>query len=494
MKMLKQLQELAHNYSVLYVDDEPGILKHFSEYLGNFFPKVYLASNGEEGLKLYFEHQPDIVITDISMPLMDGLEMCRQIKIHNEQQEIIIISAFSDFNYLLQSITLGISGYMLKPIVSEAINKELFKILTRLEVVKENLRYKNNLEHMVAEKSAQLQQLQQDKIDNYNMMLILLVEMMEERDTYTAGHSQRVATYSQMIAKDMGYDKGACQFLYQAGILHDIGKIAIPDSILLNPKKLNVLEYKLIQEHVTMGYSLLSKIYIFKEIAEIIVAHHERYDGSGYPYGLKGDAIPPLSRIMMVADAFDAMTTNRIYKGRKSVEEALKEIVSLSGIHFHPDVVESALKVLATVKIDHTISQLPKTNLEKERFAYFYRDAVSGAHNRDYLEVVLFQNRYEKKYDEMLLILVHGFTAYNERFSWEKGDLVLRRIATVLMDVIPDDLLFRIHGDDFVLLSKAIDLDVIKNALAFLEDENLTISMQVISLEGRDPESLLELH
>jgi GGDEF domain-containing protein len=119
---------------------------------------------------------------------------------------------------------------------------------------------------------------------------------------------------------------------------------------------------------------------------------------------------------------------------------------------------------------------------------------VSGAHNRDYLEVVLFQNRYEKKYDEMLLILVHGFTAYNERFSWEKGDLVLRRIATVLMDVIPDDLLFRIHGDDFVLLSKAIDLDVIKNALAFLEDENLTISMQVISLEGRDPESLLELH
>ena len=117
--------------------------------------------------------------------------------------------------------------------------------------------------------------------------------------------------------------------IYQAGILHDIGKIATPDVILLNPQILNKLEYKLIQEHVKVGYRLLVNIPMFQDLAEIIHSHHERYNGTGYPRGLKGDEINPLARIMIVADAFDAMTTNRIYKGRKNLTEALDELIKI---------------------------------------------------------------------------------------------------------------------------------------------------------------------
>ena len=493
MNALQKLKEVAQHYQVLYVDDEVEILESFGEYLKKFFDHVYVASNGEAGLQSYVKYRPDIVITDISMPVMNGIEMIRHIKAYNESQEVIIISAFSDFGYISKAIALGIGGYLLKPIIFDNVNQELYKTLNRLEMLKQNERYRNSLEEMVEAKKDEVRQLQQEKIDNYDKMLTLLVEMMEERDTYTAGHSQRVAEYSVMIAKAMGYDEAACALLYQAAILHDIGKIAIPDSILLNPKKLNAIEYKLIQEHVKMGYALLHKIPMFTSVADIIVAHHERFDGSGYPYGLKDESILPLSRVMIVADAFDAMTTNRIYKGRKSVAQALEEIISLGGIQFHQEVVDVAREVLMNVQGDHTINQLPQTELEKERFAYFYRDVVTGVHNKEYLEVTLFQNQYEKHYDEMLILFIHDFSRYNERFGWEEGDAMLRRIAMALLKSLTDVLVFRIHGDDFAVLSPKIMIDNVLQRLSFLKGEGLRMSHRIVSLQGMVPESLFEV-
>ena len=135
-------------------------------------------------------------------------------------------------------------------------------------------------------------------------------------------------------------------------MLHDIGKVVIADSILLKPEALNDFEYKMIKEHVNFGYELLNKIPMYEDLAHIMLAHHERYDGQGYPHSLKGDEIPELSRIMMVADAFDAMTTNRIYKDEKSLEDAFKELEECKGTQFHPDVVDSALRALKDVKLD----------------------------------------------------------------------------------------------------------------------------------------------
>ena len=178
-----------------------------------------------------------------------------------------------------------------------------------------------------------------------------MIDMIESSDAYTAGHTKRVARYCELIAREMNYSEKEIELVKNAARLHDIGNISMPESILLKPDKLDTAEYKLIQEHLNTGYEMLNNINQYKDIAQIIKEHHERYDGSGYPNGLKADEINPLSQIIIVADAFDAMTTNEIYKSTKTVEEALQEIESLSASHFHPDVVYAALVVLKNISI-----------------------------------------------------------------------------------------------------------------------------------------------
>ncbi|NCB13281.1 MAG: HD-GYP domain-containing protein, partial [Erysipelotrichia bacterium] len=182
-----------------------------------------------------------------------------------------------------------------------------------------------------------------EKLENYKEVLYALIEMVEKRDPYTAGHSKRVASYAKEIAKKMHIKKQRSELIYEAGILHDIGKIVIPDNILLKPSSLNEIEYTLIKTHSTIGYELLSKVNSFKEIANIIHFHHERVDGLGYPCGLKGDEIPIEARILAVADAFDAMTTNRIYEKKKSIEDAITELIGLKDTMYDAEIVDIAI-------------------------------------------------------------------------------------------------------------------------------------------------------
>lgn len=305
-----KLKELSKNFKVLYVEDDEMLRDSLASYFEKLFKEVVSAKDGKEGLELYKKGVFDIVITDIQMPNLNGIEMAEKIKELNHEQEILIVSAYTEIEYFIKSIKIGVSGYIIKPIDYAQMNEELYKLVNKLKKFKENETYKNHLEELIAKGI-------KEKIENYQKTLFALVDMIEERDTYTGGHSQRVAKYSVMIAKEMGCAEKEREKLHQAGILHDIGKISTPDSVLLKPGKLNDIEYKLIQEHVKVGYGMLSKIPMYKELAEIIHHHHERYDGKGYPDGLRGDEIPLLSRIMIVADAFDAMTTNRIYKTRK---------------------------------------------------------------------------------------------------------------------------------------------------------------------------------
>ena len=221
-----------------------------------------------------------------------------------------------------------------------------------------------------------------ERTANYEETIFSFVDMIEQRDTYTAGHTERVAHYCELIAKELGIESEQIKKVYKAAILHDIGKIATPDSVLLKPGKLTSLDYDLIKLHACAGYEMLSNIDMYKDLAVIILHHHERHDGTGYPDGLQGDEIPLLSRIMVVGDAFDAMTTNRIYKVRKEIPESLAELKSLSGTQFHPDVVKVALKVLADVKVSTAINQLPVTDLEKKRFSYFFNDKLTGTIQR----------------------------------------------------------------------------------------------------------------
>lgn len=296
--------------------------------------------------------------------------------------------------------------------------------------------------------------LQKEKIEEYKKMLLAMVTMIEQRDSYTAGHSQRVADYSRLIADEMNCSQREITLLYEAGILHDIGKVATPDAVLLKPDKLSTLEYEIIKEHAEAGYTILNAVPMFAEIAKIVYAHHERFNGSGYPLGLKGDEIPLLSHIMMVADTFDAITTNRIYKHKKAPLEAIEIIESLSGKEFHPEVVAAASRALCSVTLPEGVDQNPKSSIEEHRFAYYYKDPITQLNNSKYLKIYLAKPLYELGYKSFVIISLHHFDAYNRKYGWERGNELLHEFARLLEELFKNELLFRIHANDFILLAQ----------------------------------------
>lgn len=492
---LKELKELTKDLKILYVEDDLSIQASMLQYLKKFFPVVVKASNGLEGLKQYQKQKFDIVITDLSMPKMNGLDMLEQIKELNENQAVLVTTAHSESDYMFGAIKAGIDGYIIKPFDFMQLNHEVFKIAQKLKKFKENEEYKLHLQEMVEKKTSQLSNMIDYQSDNYEKTLFSMVEMIEERDTYTAGHSKRVAEYSKKIAKEMGYSEEDCTLIHQAGILHDAGKIGTPDAVLLNPKSLNNIEYKLIQEHVSVSYRLLNNIPMFKSLAEIVYSHHERYDGNGYPRGLKANEIVPLARIMIVADAFDAMTTNRIYKARKSVSEAFDELVKFSSKQFHPEVVEKALIALHDTEIDDNISQLPKSKLEEERFAYFYKDTLSDAYNQNYLDVILMKNSFDLEYKHIELFSINNFSHYNKRYTWKEGDKFLSEFSHILYENLPDSLVFRVFGDDFVVMSRdRLDLkEIIKMLDELLKSKEIAYKIKHIDLVKTDINQLSQI-
>jgi len=326
-----------------------------------------------------------------------------------------------------------------------------------------------------------MEKLENERISNYEETILAFVNMIEQRDSYTAGHTLRVAEYSSKIAKEMKIEYSQIKKLEKASILHDIGKIVTPDSILLKPNALTLLEYDLIKQHAVSGYKMLSQIAMYEDLAKIIKQHHERYDGSGYPDGLKGDEIDILAHIMGLADTFDAMTTNRIYKQKESVKSALNEIKTLSGTLFHPKVVDAALKVLKNIKMVAT-TQLPEDDLEHKRFSYFFSDNLTGVYNEKFLEFELIND--SMSYTSVNMFLLKNFSEYNRKFSWEDGNNLLIKIAHLFSESFRDANIFRLHGDDFVILSSAhLDMDddfFEKNSLF----ENETISFDHAYLDN----------
>ncbi|MEA3491051.1 MAG: DUF3365 domain-containing protein [Campylobacterota bacterium] len=298
-------------------------------------------------------------------------------------------------------------------------------------------------------------EMEKEKSANYEETILAFVNIIEQRDTYTAGHTIRVAEYCAIIAKYMGFSDEDIHQLEKAAILHDIGKVATPDTILLKPGKLSHLEYELIQQHAEIGADMLERITIYRDLADIIRYHHSRYDGEGYPKTASPDNISMSSHIMIVADAFDAMTTNRIYRSRKSIDEALQELIDGRAEQFHPEVVDAAIIALKDINISST-SQMPTSEMEQRRMSYFFQDALTGLYNEDYLQTMLNSNNHN--YRCLNIIDMKKFTKYNQTYGWEEGNSLLKRFAKFLKTSFPDAIVVRYHGDDFVILSRIHDV------------------------------------
>jgi HD-GYP domain-containing protein (c-di-GMP phosphodiesterase class II) len=291
-----------------------------------------------------------------------------------------------------------------------------------------------------------------EKTKMYEESMYALVDMMEKRDSYTAGHSQRVAEYAKMIVLAMNYSSDEADFIYKAGMLHDIGKIEIPDAILLKPDKLTEIEYSLIKRHVRASYELLSRE-PFILLAEVVLSHHERYDGGGYPQGLKAEQIPFFSQIIAVADAFDAMTTNRAYRKSLSREAALAVLNEERGKQFHPLIVDVAQEIFAQAILPENTTQMPKDLLEEMRFSYSFRDQLTGFYNVNYLKFVFNHTHdYALKVFQIDHLNCTDFALYNKKQGWKKGDELLCLIAKTISSLCPEAIIVRVHSDNFLVL------------------------------------------
>jgi len=491
---IKILRQHTCGLDVLYVEDEPQIRESVTLYLSKFFKNVLCACNGYEGLQLYKQNKFDIVLTDIEMPKMTGLEMSEHIKKIKPEQNIIIISAYSDSTRFIDSILIGIEGYIIKPINFEQMNFILSKVVNNIIRFNENEIYKENLKSIVQDKTRKLELLQAEKINDYDNTLIALVDMIENRDSYTGGHSKRVAEYAKAIAHAYGYNEDECSKIYKATILHDIGKIAIPDSVLLKPGKFNKHEISIMKNHVIFSEAILKKIPVVNELAFDVSCHHERVDGSGYPRGLSGDEIPPVGSIVAICDTFDAMTTNRIYKGRKDKSEAIELIKSLAGSHYDEKIVKVAARVFEQIDIDTHTNQLPKTAIEKERFSFYYKDQITLSHSESYLELIL-GSVLNSDYSYLTLLELRNFNSYNREYGWEGGNALLMEFSKLIIDNYSDSLIFRVHGDDFVVLTRTVEDNSLKSKLFmdYFQDSLVKVDIKGFDIHKESIKSINDL-
>jgi response regulator RpfG family c-di-GMP phosphodiesterase len=330
---------------VLAVDDEPAACKLLALILP--LPAFHCTSacNGEAALVALQREPFDAVISDLQMPGISGLELLARVRLSHPHIAFLVTTGVDDLEVGVQAMRSGADDYLVKPLRESAVIASLERALHKRYLEKQIENYSKRLEEMVAERTGQLHQALQQIERNYEDTLQALGAAIDLRDNETAGHSQRVCNYSIEIARAMGWSDPQLKSLARGAHLHDIGKLGIPDGILLKPGPLSPDEWKLMQRHVQIGFTLVKDIPFLADAAEIVLTHHERYDGGGYPRGLKGDEIIPSARIFAVADSFDAITSDRPYRRASSIEAGLQIIRGCSGTQFDPRVVSAFLSI-----------------------------------------------------------------------------------------------------------------------------------------------------
>src|SRR5229473_1583692 len=324
---------------VLVVDDELAACRLLSILLGP--PDYYcaMASNGEEAL-LTFQREPfDAVISDLQMPGMSGMELLSEVRRRHPHVAFLVTTGVDDVDVGVEAMRSGADDYLVKPLLESVVVASLGRALHKQQLEQQVENYRLHLEEMVVERTAQLQAALRQIEGSYEDTLRALGAAIDLRDRETGGHSQRVCRYSLEIARAMSWSDQQLGSLARGAYLHDIGKLGVPDDILLKPGPLTANERTLMQQHVQIGFELVKGIPFLVDAAEIILTHHERHDGSGYPRGLKAEEIPPGARIFAVADSFDAITSDRPYRRASPFDAGRETIRREADRLFDPEVV-----------------------------------------------------------------------------------------------------------------------------------------------------------
>lgn len=330
---------------VLVVDDETAACKLLSVILAPPSFHCTSAGSGEEALTFLQRDEFHAVISDLHMPGISGMELLTQVRRCYPYMAFLVTTGVDDVDVGVQAMRCGADDYLVKPLQESAVLASLESALHKRQLERQVENYRQHLEEMVAERTAQLQGALQQIERSYEDTLQALGAAIDLRDNETAGHSQRVCAYSLQIARAMGWPETELRSLARGAHLHDIGKLGIPDGILLKPGPLTAEERRLMQRHAQIGFDIVKDIPFLADVAEMVLTHHERFDGGGYPRGLKGREILPTARIFAVADTLDAITSDRPYRRASSFESARETIRHLSGSQFDPEVVKVFLSI-----------------------------------------------------------------------------------------------------------------------------------------------------
>jgi len=335
-KALQNQTNEGRKYKIIGVDDEEGILDSLRVLLEDTSYEFVGITNPVEAIERVRQEHFDLMLLDFMMTPLHGDEVVEEIRKFNKELYILLLTGHKDLAPPLETIKkLDIQGYCEK---SDKFDQLLLLIESAIKSVKQMDEIKRINEKLEDSK----EQLEQAYLD----MVQTLRYTVEAKDSYTRGHSDRVSEYSVLIGEKLGLPAEQIKTLRIGGLFHDIGKIGIPDSILLKPAKLTDEEYSQIKNHPSIGAHILGSAAIFQDIIPIVKHHHERYDGNGYPSKLKGEEIPYLARIAAVADTFDAMTSRRSYRGPIDIEHVKEEIKRCEGTQFDPQIAEVFIEIL----------------------------------------------------------------------------------------------------------------------------------------------------
>ena len=330
---------------ILIVDDEEMIRDLLSSALEQEDYICLQASNVDEAFGILGKEPIDLVISDIMMPGRSGVELLRDLKKVSPEIAVLMITGLSDMNTAMECVHLGADDYVTKPFGINRVVLTVKNLIERRCLALEKKHYQVSLEFKVMEQTSQIRKAMIEITSAYDSTLTALVKALDAREKEVGSHSERVMNYTSFLGRKLGMSGKDLQELAKGALLHDIGKIGISDNILLKPGKLNDGEWIEMRKHPQVGYAILSEIDFLKIPAEIILSHHERYNGTGYPKQLKGEQIPIGSRIFSVVDTLDAMTSDRPYRKALPFDMVSSEIIKYRGIQFDPAIADLFLSI-----------------------------------------------------------------------------------------------------------------------------------------------------
>lgn len=331
--------------NILIVDDEELIRELLYSALVQEGYDCHQAANVDEAFIILEAREIALVISDIMMPGRSGVELLKDIKEINPDIAVLMITGLTDTNTAMDCIHLGADDYIAKPFSINRVVLTVRNLIDRRSLAIEKKNYQASLEFKVMEQTEQVRCAMIELNNAYNETLTALVKALDAREKEVGSHSERVMNYSIFLAEKMGIRGNELEHLAKGSLLHDIGKIGITDNILLKPGKLDEQEWMEMRRHPQVGHDILSAINSLKGPAEIILSHHERYDGTGYPHGLKGEQIPIGARIFVLVDTLDAMTSDRPYRKALSFDAVVSEVTKFRGTQFDPAIADLFLSI-----------------------------------------------------------------------------------------------------------------------------------------------------